>query len=321
MKWPLIFLASLSLAAACVVEDTPVGAGGTTGTGATGGDPTDECGGCSGERPVCDTTDFTCVECLPGMEGACDATAPVCDPDEKICVCNDDEECTDPALSRCNTTARECEACATNDDCEGIEGSRGPLTICDDDTCVECTVETETDLCGAVACNPMTKECTGAEIGSLNVCDECVADSECGNESQQPSEAFRCVPMFYPNEGERFPGESIGFCLKTTEGGCERPYAVTLEDRPSLSEPTASNDYCGINESLATCSAVAALVADERCPSGLDDDCPESGICRQVGALQNRCTYRCGLAAQCPADPPADTCGPGPGETENYCGG
>ena len=49
MKWPLILLVSLSLAAACVVEDKPVGAGGTAGTGATGGDPTDECGGCTGD--------------------------------------------------------------------------------------------------------------------------------------------------------------------------------------------------------------------------------------------------------------------------------
>ncbi|MGB5704727.1 MAG: hypothetical protein WBM48_18040 [Polyangiales bacterium] len=109
--------------------------------------------------------------------------------------------------------------------------------------------------------------------------------------------------------------------MKTTDGGCERPYAITLRDRGTLSEPSSSDDYCGVNEELATCPAVAALVADERCPNGTDEECETSGICRQVGNLQNRCTYLCGLPAQCPADAPADTCGSSGSGGDDYCGG
>jgi len=68
-----------------------------------------------------------------------------------------------------------------------------------------------------------------------------------------------------------------------------------------------------------TCPAVRALLNDQRCPNGTDEECPPSGICREVGNLQNRCTYVCGLDAQCPADPPADDCN-GSGD-DLYCGG
>ncbi|MGB5695077.1 MAG: hypothetical protein WBM46_05455, partial [Polyangiales bacterium] len=156
--------------------------------------------------------------------------------------------------------------------------------------------------------------------GSLDVCEACVADSECGVDNQ-PSADYRCVPMYYPAPPNRFPDQDTGFCLKVfAPGGCQRPYAITLTDRLSLSDPELQS-FCGINESLATCPAVRALETDQRCQGGTDADCPVSGLCRDVGGLPDRCTYLCELPAQCPAGPPADTCGSSGGGGDDYCGG
>jgi hypothetical protein len=151
--------------------------------------------------------------------------------------------------------------------------------------------------------------------GIREVCQTCVADSECGDEGV-PSDAFRCVPMFYPDAQTRFPDDATGFCLEIfAPGGCEQPYAITISNRPSLSDPTLRS-YCGINEALATCSAVWALEFDETCPSG--DECPVGGLCREVGGLPNRCTYLCSSLMECL---PGSTCGSSDSGGDDYCGG
>jgi hypothetical protein len=205
--------------------------------------------------------------------------------------------------------------------CDGVERVGAEQSACDEGVCVDCTPETEGTTCvGGMACNPATKECTNVRIGSLEVCEECVSDSQCGDEDSA-SEAHRCVPMTYGPEDVRFPNDQAGFCLKSTEGGCERPYSVTLGDRPSLSDLSVEDDYCGVDEEFVTCPAVRALLSDTQCPDGTDDECPTGGICRDVGSLPDRCTYLCGLPAQCPDDPPADTCGSSGSGGDDYCGG
>ena len=133
------------------------------------------------------------------------------------------------------------------------------------------------------------------------------------------------MEMFFG--GERYPDNETGFCLKTTEGGCEQPYSVTLRDRGSLSD-ALPDDYCGIREALATCPAVNALVDGLECQTGEAQECPQpSGLCEQVGDLQNRCTYRCDVAQQCllvgdPDNPnPGSTCGASGSGSDDYCGG
>ena len=57
--------------------------------------------------------------------------------------------------------------------------------------------------------------------------------------------------MFYPNEETPFPDTGGGFCLETFAlGGCEQPYAIRINERASLSDPTLRS-YCGINEDLS----------------------------------------------------------------------
>jgi hypothetical protein len=127
-------------------------------------------------------------------------------------------------------------------------------------------------------------------------------------------------------DGEPFPDNRTGFCLKTTQGGCDQPYSTTLFNRPSLSGPPV-DDYCGINEALATCPAVRALELNLLCNNeGTDDECPQpSGLCRQVGNLMNRCTFHCSDLVECKEPSAAGwTCGSGGSGGSGgdpYCGG
>jgi len=314
---------SLISATACVVEDKPVADAGTGGNGGMGGDAGNPCG-CPDEEPVCLDDMMTCVECTAEETGACTSTAPVCDPDTNTCVCRDDADCKDRAFAQCNTETRECIPCNDNTQCDGVDGLLNPTNnVCNsDNVCVDCTLETEAESCPPNrTCNPSTSECTGQAAGSLEVCESCVADSECGDDvDQSPSDNFRCVPMFYPNEETPFPDTGGGFCLETFAlGGCEQPYAIRINERASLSDPTLRS-YCGINEDLATCPAVRALKTNQTCPGGEDTECPESGLCRAVGGLSDRCTYRCSDVVEC-KEPgiPGSTCDSP--DMDDYCGG
>ncbi len=244
----------------------------------------------------------------------------ICDEGTSSCIgCSGDRDCTDPTKAHCDNNI--CVPCTEQGQCEGIEGIGAAKSACDEGVCVDCTPETETDTCpGQRTCNPATSECTEIRVGRLEVCEACVSDSQCG-EDGDPSPAHRCVPMFYELPDNRFPDSDTGFCLKSTDGGCVRPYSVTLDDRPSLSDPSSQADYCGVDEDIVTCPAVRALLGDAECPGGSDDECEIGGICRDVGSLQNRCTYLCVIPAQCPAGPPADTCGSSGSGGDDYCGG
>jgi len=342
MRSLAFFLAILTLAAGCVVEDKPV-------IPEDGGVEAGPCGVCEFATPVCND-DLQCVECTAESNSLCLERMLVCKTDAFECVecntssdcnlekmlvcktdafecveCNASSDCNDPAAAGCNTELNECEGCQSEADCIGIEGR----PLCDDGTCVECTPATEAVDCGGTSCDPLKRECTETTVGSLETCQECVADSECG-ENGSASEAHRCVEMFW--DGERYPGSETGFCLKTTDGGCQQPYSVTLRNRGSLSD-APPDEYCGIREELATCPAVNALVDGLECPTGDPQECPQpSGLCEQVGDLQDRCTYACQIAQQClpigdPDDPnPGSTCdsagaGGAGGAGVPYCGG
>ena len=189
----------------------------------------------------------------------------------------------------------------------------------------ECTPATEAVDCGGKSCDPLTGACTATTVGSLETCQGCVADSECG-ENGSASEAHRCVEMFYP-VGERFPDGETGFCLKVfAPGECAQPYAIRISDRESLSgDPLES--YCGINEALATCPAVRALEQAVECPSGEDSECPTGGLCRDFagGVAEDRCTYLCSTTVEClendPDGRPGSTCGSSGSGSDNFCGG
>jgi hypothetical protein len=306
MRWVAFLVLVLTLAAGCVLEDKPVD------PDFDGGVEAGTCIVCPTTTPVC-YDDTLCVECTADDERYCTPMAQVCKTDAFECVdCNASTECSDPDVAHCNMETNQCEACEGDADCNGILG----LPRCQAGTCVQCTPAMEEDDCNGDSCNPRTFACTSTEVGSVATCEECMSDTECGEEGN------RCVAMTY--QGDPYPDMLTGFCLKTFTVGdpCERPYLVPLLGRDSLSGPPAAN-YCGINEGTVTCPAVLALLNDVGCPTGEDADCPTGGLCRDFagGLAEDRCTYLCGLPAQCPAAEPANTCGSSGSGSGDYCGG
>jgi len=312
MRCLAFFLAVLTSAAGCVLEDKPV-------IPEDGGVEAGPCELCPLDAPICNDS-LQCVECTAEKDSFCTEQTLVCKTGAFDCVdCNTSSDCNDPAAARCNTAQNECEECEGSADCTSIQGR----PVCDNGTCVQCTPDTEDVDCEGKSCDPRTELCTETTLSSLETCEACVADSECGLEGS-PSEEHRCVEMFYPT-GERFPDDETGFCLKVfAPGGCEQPYAIRISDRESLSgDPLES--YCGINETLATCPAVRALSQNDACPLGEDSECPQSGLCRDVGGLPNRCTYPCASVVEClendPDGRPGSTCASSGSGGDKYCGG
>jgi hypothetical protein len=308
MRWGACFL-FLTLAAGCVLEDKPVDGG--------------PCGICPVDEPVCND-DLECVQCTAEDDDYCEERGRRCDTDEFVCVqCLGNSDCTAADAARCDTDTHECVECDSHAQCTGVDELPDNGNACDDGLCVDCTAGTESTTCvNYKSCNPATRQCTNTTVGSRDVCEKCIADSECGNDGA-PSEAHRCVEMLY--QGDPFPDDDTGFCLKTTEGGCEQPYSITLSNHASLSGPP-DDSYCGINENLATCPAVRALEFNVRCDGGTNEECPQpSGLCSQVGDLDNRCTYPCASLIEClpdnPPGRPGSTCGSSGSDGDDYCGG
>ena len=321
-----------TLAAGCIVEDKPVDPQNDGGVDA--GPDAGICGSvtCPADQPVC-IDELECVQCTADEDEYCTERGLVCDIELSDCgtSCSRDDDCTDPKAARCG--ANVCKPCTEDAQCDGIDGLGDAKNACFDGECVDCTPASEGDTCPSnTTCNPATRECTGIRVGALDICEECVADSQCG-ENDAASDAHRCVPMFYELPDNRFPNSDTGFCLKSIElgGTCMNPFRIPVT-RSSLSGADP-DEYCGINEELATCPAVRALIEDQDCnPTNGDDDCPQpSGLCRELPGMTNTCTYLCASIIEClennPAGRPGSTCdssgtgGAGGAGGDDYCGG
>jgi len=316
MKRFAFLLWLFTIAAGCIVEDRPIT------PPDDGGVDAGPCGTCPVDKPVC-TSALECVQCTAEDDDYCTAQGQLCDLGSSSCAqCLGDSDCTDPNAAQCDNAV--CVPCTEQGHCEGIEGIGAAESACDDGVCVDCTPETEGNTCiDETACNPVTNECTTVRIGSLDVCEECVADSQCG-EDGAASDAHRCVPMYYEMVDNRFPDSDTGFCLKSIElgGSCANPFRIPLT-RTSLSGAEA-DEYCGINEDLATCPAVRALIEDVDCdPRNGDADCPQpSGLCRELPGMTNNCTYLCSDIVECKSPPaPGSSCGSSGSGGDDYCGG
>lgn len=257
-----------------------------------------------------DTTYFKDGECVPKPVpcGGCEAPTPVCDEASDTCVgCLQNTDCQEPTASLCDSN-HSCQPCGADADCAHL----GDLNLCIDGRCGECTLATEADQCGDTSCNPATLECTDTERASVDICQSCVADSECDDDGAY------CVPMRFSPEDEDVT-ELGGFCLKEEPAEpCPIPYRTGIQ-RTTLSG-LEGKTFCGVAEPLTTCRAVLDLI-EEVDPKvcGTDTQCGvtdlDDGLCRQISGLGTGtfCTYACQAADQCPGGKPC----PGGG---GYCG-
>jgi len=181
----------------------------------------------------------------------------------------------------------------------GIGGSGGIAGL-------PCTPATEGSDCPGTSCDPRTMQCGPFALASRLTCWTCVSDSDCADAIADD----RCVEVNYG--GERFPDARTGFCLPIAGSDCpENPYATLLPSRPSLSGGQVQS-YCGIQEALTTCNAVLAFSGGQPCPGGMDEECPEGGICRTING-DSLCTYACFDGRECKPPTGAAKC------TNNFC--
>ena len=229
-----------------------------------------------------------CVECTESDTAQCPAGKPLCD-NSKCVECKSNSDCQDPSKSSCESGS--CVSCGNNEGCAHINGAK----VCanpgqNTGRCVQCSPMTEAADCAGKSCDPTTNSCTSTDLGSVDRCRPCVSDSDCVT-------TLRCVPT-------KYKGQDVGaFCLpiKTTPDGdaCPdslNPLSSSLSQRTSLSG--VLGDYCGPNEALATCHAVAKRRTDCQddadCTSGGLDD----GVCLGPVGFKT-CTYLCSGDDQC----------------------
>ena len=281
-------------------------------------------GACAGEKPVCDPMTDTCVACLAQADCNTVPGRPACDLSTNACVeCTDNPDCKDSAKALCDKTAERCVACLQQSDCKLATASAcnaGTCAACTKDaecsniagkgvcnagTCVQCTAAKEA-ACNGTSCNPALNQCTTTPVGTKDLCQACVADSECIGGTQADPDT-RCVPMKFMGTAR-----SGGFCLRRVAKTCAAPYKIPL-DAVSLSS-APSETYCGINQDGTRCEAVLDLTTNGgKCADGLDTSCGCTrdrngtcmqsglgGLCRMVGVDTNRCTYVCGVPDECP---------------------
>jgi len=258
-------------------------AGGFGGQGGTGG--ADPCGGCGGSTPYCDAVNGVCEACL------------------------DHEHCTSPAAAQCD--GGECVPCSDGTHCAGVaEGS-----LCDDGTCVECTVADDTACGGSQTCDLLAGRCVDVAAGSVSNCKACSNDLQCES-------GHKCIPMDFQQSHHGY------FCLAEPSPTCAQPFGTAIT--AASINGVAAAAYCGIEEDLATCEAVLALLGGWHC-SGTNGMCSPDGIaaeepvpgalCDPVGLLGDRCTYACGSVPECLPTGPGSTCGTGTNQPPGWCGG
>ncbi len=272
--------------------------GATGGTGGTGGTVSACKTACSGAKPECDEDTGECVECLDGEQCTSNEVEKLCDTSSKTCVeCVGATDCGDAGAARCEGGA--CVGCEEPADCTRLTDT--PACKVETGACVECTSDED---CDGTPCNLLTNKCS-AYGKDRRPCESCDTDANCEDADHY------CVPMAF-NAVDRVGG----YCLEDVDAGCDQPFGVGVSGRNTLSGVTGKA-FCGINEVNATCEAVRALLDNQQCPGGADGECPESGLCRTVGVLGNRCTYACAAAQDCPGSGAGSTCD---GAPNGYCG-
>ncbi|MCB9708439.1 MAG: hypothetical protein H6714_06620 [Myxococcales bacterium] len=260
--------------------------------------------GCPTDRPLCSEVLERCVQCLENSDCK-DPERPLCQVSTGKCgACLESGDCTEKEHARCDAETLACTTCEKHADCANIAGTEacGPTGVC-----VECTPDNEA-ACEGKVCDPDTLTCSSSiERGKTGTCQSCLTDTQC-------IAAHKCIPLAYQESPHG------NYCMKLKSAGCAEPHQLVIPRKSVLSaNDDAPEEYCGLNESLATCEAILAF--NRECDSMTDaSKCDADGaICREVNGAANRCTYYCQNATQCQ---PGIVCASSsdPFADNNYCG-
>lgn len=293
-------------------------------------------GECAGAAPVCEPLTETCVECVldehcPSSEPRCntahacveclsnvDCPGAICDASTARCVeCLSNAHCGHLASSRCDPATLACSPCLSDADCGQIPGR----PACVAGQCGPCH-PTMGDYCGSYSCSQETFECTDTVVSSLDLYNECEADSECEGWAS-------CVL-------QSFVGPDRYVCTrKLRHMDCMRPgYVGFPAEQHRLTIHGQFLDLCAIRENWLTYDAAQVFVhywwfgteiatpdmAGYRCERS--SDCPFGTYCRPMHfpdqpAPTNHCTITgCTGDVECPR---SMSCRSGDPGQPDYC--
>lgn len=254
------------------------------------------CGGaCPAALPHCHDAEAVCVECLDDPH--CPSSKPECNPVSHVCErCGSDADCGG-ALPICDAETGACRGCRADAECSARVGT----PVCDESagTCVACTPDSEATACGIYSCHRQTRTCTSTVRGSVGLCHECQADSECGSGDLCVTRTFGTTPLG-------------SYCLRVrTAAGCG-----ATDTNPGLLPHAFSENVTSVEGVAATVcrprdtiSCLALQRFGQGCSaqgSGPTDACGDSrvgdGQCAYfVGSSKYTCSYACVGADDCSA--------------------
>ena len=129
---------------------------------------------CGGTTPVCRTDMNRCVQCTDAATHC--ATNEICSAAGTCqAQCTSDNDCTDPATMRCDTTINVCVACTDDAHCPSNQTCNS-LNMCQD----PCTSDADCTDMGAPRCSV------------ANTCVACLNDTHCA-EGERCNEAGQCI--------------------------------------------------------------------------------------------------------------------------------
>lgn len=269
-------------------SDDGGGAGTDAGSATDDAGGGDDCGGCAADE-LC-RADGQCVECI----GTMDCTGgEVCAISPGECV-----ECVDNTTCPADRPTCDMNACTATCDRMLCSGRFSATPACDPDTgsCVPCDRANEAADCSGNSCDPDTLSCTAVALGSLDLCEPCISDSECGTFDDPRTGGIetitlRCVPTDWRPDAVAAPMPAGSYCLPDSGDPmlADCPAGVPRRERLLSAAITPMEaTYC-LPLAVTTC---AALLDDDVCPGvGFDDECglmgePDglcaSGQCRAV---------------------------------------
>ncbi len=241
--------------------------------------------------------DFT----YDGVDGGMDAGPSDAGADAGAPDAGPDSGSRDAGATDAGTTDAGPGGCARDEDCTGDPAG----DYCDEPsrTCVACTVDREEDACGSSAtCDPVAFTCTGGPRYFTEICEECVASSQCalllGDFPAPDNPQGRCVETF-------FGATSIGFHCVASLSDLRTATGDPLYGCPSgLSQTSVTDDregrrdtYC-VPSALTTCPGL--IFGDRRrtCPRGTDAECGVPGL-DDARCVSNICQSRCDFGRDC----------------------
>jgi len=223
--------------------------GGTSAAGATGGagtgGVTSACNpACSGERPACDESAASCVQCLTNEH--CAAPRPACDTAVRTCVeCVTNEHCAAPRPA-CDAPTQSCVECLSDGHCSGLRArckTAGASDAgADGNVCVECLEDAH---CTAErpGCNPLTNACVACTRDehcpaatprcdvAAHACVECLSNTDCNEPGASSCSSGTCGPCASNAECAHIAGKTV----------CDASLAPGDEADAGTSEPESSD--------------------------------------------------------------------------------